>query len=71
MARQESAGIIVIDQRIAGQPFDGPAIGADIAERVPRWQQLRMLIVELIPEAAEGTLTLNSPVPACARRVHQ
>jgi hypothetical protein len=37
MAGQETAGSIVIDERIVGQPSDGPALGADIAERVPRW----------------------------------
>jgi hypothetical protein len=36
MTGQEAAGSIVIDERIAGQPLDGPAPGADIAERVPR-----------------------------------
>ncbi len=44
MAGQEAAGGIVIDERIVGQPLDGPALGADIAERVPRWQQVRILL---------------------------
>ena len=61
MASQEAAGGIVIDERVAGQPLDGPAPGADIAERVPRWQQAWMLIVELVLEAAEGTFALDGP----------
>jgi hypothetical protein len=41
MAGQEMAGGIVIDERVLGQPLDSPARGADIAERVPRRQQVR------------------------------
>jgi hypothetical protein len=61
MAGQEAAGSVVIDERIAGRPSDGPAPGADIAERVPRWQQVWILIVELVPEAAEGAVALDGP----------
>jgi hypothetical protein len=37
------------------------ALGAGLAERVPRWQQVRILIVELVPESAEGASALDSP----------
>jgi hypothetical protein len=40
---------------------DGLAPGADIAERVPRWQQVRILIVQLAPEAAKGAFALDGP----------
>jgi hypothetical protein len=59
MAGREAAGGVVIDERVAGRPSDGPAAGADIAERVPRWQQVRVLIVELVAEAAEGAVALD------------
>ena len=54
MGGQKAAGSIVIDERIVGQPLDGTALGANIAERVPRRQQIRILLVELVPEPAEG-----------------
>jgi hypothetical protein len=60
MAGQEAAGSVIIDERIVGRPSDGPAPGADIAERVPRWQQVRILIVEFVPEA-KGALALDGP----------
>jgi hypothetical protein len=56
MASQEAADGIVIDKRTVGQPLDGPALGAGIAERVPRWQQVRTLFLKLVFEAAEGAL---------------
>ena len=61
MAGQEAAGGIVIDERIVGQPLDGPALGAGVAECVPRWQQVRILLVELVFEAAEGAFALDGP----------
>jgi hypothetical protein len=33
---QKTAGGGVVDERIVGQPLDGPALGADVTERVPR-----------------------------------
>jgi hypothetical protein len=74
MAGQEAAGIVV-DERIVGRPSDGPAPGADIAERVPRWQQVRILIVEFVPEAAKGAFALDGPCrsapgPELARMFH-
>jgi hypothetical protein len=61
MAGQEAAGSVVIDERIAGQPSDGPAPRADIAERVSRWQQVRILIAELVSDAAKGAFALDGP----------
>jgi hypothetical protein len=61
MADQETAGSIVIDERIVSQPLDGPALCADIAERVSRWQQVRILLVKLVPEPAEGAFALDGP----------
>ena len=61
MAGQEAAGSIVIDERIVGQPLDGPPLGAYITERVPRWQQVRMLLVELVLEAAIGEAHGSKP----------
>jgi len=69
MADQKAAGSIVVDERIVGQLLDGAALGADIAERVPRWQQVRILIVELVLEAAKGAFALDDPCrlrPACS-----
>jgi hypothetical protein len=61
MAGQEAAGGIVTDERMASQPLHGPAPGAGTAEPVPRRQQVRMLIVQLAPEAAEGVFALDGP----------
>src|SRR5450755_5046704 len=61
MTGQEAAGSIVIDKRSAGQPLDGPSLGAHIAERVPRWQQVRILLVQFVLEAAEGAFALEGP----------
>jgi hypothetical protein len=61
MAGQEAAGGIVVDEGIVGQPLDGAALGADIAERVPGRQQVRILVVELVFEAAEGAFALDGP----------
>jgi hypothetical protein len=74
MAGQEAAGSVV-GERVAGRPSDGPAPGADIAERVPRWRQVRILIGELVPEAAKGALALDGPCqsapgPWLARMFH-
>jgi hypothetical protein len=50
MAYQEATGSI-IDERIVGQPLDGPALCADIPECVPHWQQARILIMQLFSDA--------------------
>jgi hypothetical protein len=67
MIGQEAAGSVVVDERILGQPFDGPPFGAGIAELVPRWQQVRILLVELVPESAKGALALNGPCQPASR----
>ena len=43
--------IIIIDERIVGQPLDGPALCTDIPECVPHWQQARILIMQLFSDA--------------------
>ena len=68
MVGQEAAGSVVIDERVVGQPLDRPALGAGIAERVPRWQQIRILLVEFVLEAAEGAFALDGPGPGRRRR---
>jgi hypothetical protein len=61
MVGHEAAGAVIIDQRIVGEPSDGATLGAGIAERVPRRQQVRILSVQLIFEAAESALALDGP----------
>jgi hypothetical protein len=61
MVGQETGGGIVGDEWIVGQPLDGPALGADITERVPRWQQVRMFVVKFVLEPAEGASALDGP----------
>jgi hypothetical protein len=61
MADHEAVGGVVIDDRIVGQPLDGLALGADIAERIPRCEQVRIRIVELVPESAKGAFALDGP----------
>src|SRR5262249_8471524 len=40
---------------------DSPAPCADVAEFVPRWQEVRILVVKLVPEPAEGAFALYGP----------
>jgi hypothetical protein len=53
---QEAVRRVVVNEGVVSQPLDGPAPGPGVPERVPRWQQARMLLVELAFEAAEGSL---------------
>src|SRR6266496_670659 len=61
VAGQEPAACLIVDERVVGEPLDGAAPGAGIAEGVPRRQQVRMLLVELVFEPAEGSLALDGP----------
>jgi hypothetical protein len=61
VAGQELGSCLIADERVIGQPLDGTAPGADIAERVPRRQQVRILLVEFVFEPAEGSLALDGP----------
>ena len=58
---QQPSGRLVVNERVVGQPLDGTAPGAGIAEGLPPRQQVRMLLVELIFEPAEGPPALNGP----------
>jgi hypothetical protein len=43
VAGQVTAGGIPVDERVVGQPLDGTAFGAGVAEGVPRWQQVHVV----------------------------
>ena len=58
---KEATRRIGIDERTIGQPLHGAAPGAGIPEGVPGRQQVRVLLMELIFEPAEGPLALDSP----------
>ena len=47
VAGQESGCRLVVDEGVIGEPLDGAAPGTGIAEGVPGWQQVRVLLVEL------------------------
>jgi uncharacterized protein YbjT (DUF2867 family) len=66
---QETTGDIVVDEWIVGQPLDGPALGADFAECVPRWQEVWVLLVELVLETAEGAFALDGAGQPAGDRV--
>jgi hypothetical protein len=51
---------VVIDERVISEPLHGTAPGPGIPERVPHWQQARILLVWLVFEPAEGSLALDS-----------
>ena len=61
MVGQEAARGVVIDQRVVDEPLDSAALGTYVAERVPRRQQLRVLVVEFILEPTERSPALDSP----------
>ena len=66
MAGQEAVSCRVIDERVISEPLDGTARGAGVAEGVPRWQQVRELLVEFVFETAESSPALDGlrkPVP--------
>ena len=70
MAAQEAVGLLVFNERVIGQPLDGTARGASIAERVPRWQQFRVLLMQFVLEPAEGARTMaGAGIPGCPRQV--
>jgi hypothetical protein len=56
---QEAIRRAVVNEGVISQPLHGPAPGPGIPERMPRWQQVRMFLVELVFEAAEGSLALD------------
>lgn len=49
MLVKEAHGVVIV-----GEPLDGAPVGAGIAERVPRGQQVRVLLVQFVFEPAEG-----------------
>lgn len=38
----------VVDESLVKPPLDRPALGSDIEERLPRRNQIRMMLVELV-----------------------
>lgn len=53
-AGQVPAGGGLVDEWLLSQPFDGAAPGAGVVELVPGRQQVRVFLVEFVPEPAEG-----------------
>ena len=67
MASAETVSRLVVNERVTGQPRDGAARGPGVAEGVPRWQQVRILLVEFVLEAAERSFALDGscqPAPS-------
>src|ERR1035441_4274800 len=59
-----AVGSLVVDERVADEPLDGAALGAGIAEDVPRRQQVRMLLVELVLEPGTTGGRADCDLPA-------
>ncbi len=43
----------VVDESIVREPLDGPALGTNITHRVPRRNQCRVVLIDLILEVSE------------------
>jgi hypothetical protein len=56
VASQEALGSLVLDERVVAEPSDG---AAHVAEGLPRWQQVRILLAKSVSDAAEGPLALD------------
>jgi len=52
----ESRGGLLADEGVVGEPFDGAAYGSGVAEGVPRWEQVRVFLVQFVLEPLEETL---------------
>jgi hypothetical protein len=52
LASQEALSSLVLGERVAAGPSDRVAPAADIAEGVPRWPQVRILLAKLVCEPA-------------------
>jgi len=65
VAGQEALDSLLLDERVVGESSDGVAPGDGIAKDVPRRQQVRVFLVELVFEPAEGSPALYG---ACRRR---
>lgn len=49
----------VVDESLVKEPLDGPTLGSDIAQRVPRRDQIWMVFVELVLEPPERSSSLQ------------
>ena len=56
---EKPGGCVVVDERVVDKPVDRAALGAGLAEGVPRRQQVRMLLVQHVFETTKGALALN------------
>ena len=61
MAGKEAVRRAVVNERVISEPLHGPAPGPGVPEGVPRWQQVRVFLVEFVFEPAEGSLALDRP----------
>jgi hypothetical protein len=50
---------VVVDESFLKQPLDGPALGSNITQGVPRRNQFGVVLVELVLESAEGSSPLQ------------
>jgi hypothetical protein len=53
---EKPGGCVVVDERVVDEPVDRAALGAGLAEGVPRRQQVRMLLVQHVFETPKGAL---------------
>lgn len=56
---EKPRGCVVVDERVVDEPVDRAALGAGLAEGVPRGQQVRILLVQHVFETTKGALALN------------
>ena len=49
----------MVDEGVAGEPFDGPAPGAGTAEPIPRGEEVGVFLMQFVFEPAEGAFALD------------
>ena len=62
MVIEKPYGRVVVDERVVDEPVDHAALGAGVAEGVPRAQQMPILLVQLVFETMKGARARNDPL---------
>jgi hypothetical protein len=64
----QPCGGVAVDERVVDEPVDRAALAAGVAEGVPRRQQVRMFLMELVFETTKGALADDERLIAAAPR---
>ncbi len=60
MVARELLRGVVVDEFLVKQPHDGPALGSNIAQGVPRRNMFGVVFIDLILESSERSPPLQS-----------